>query len=270
MRLLFLGRNSLMTVVTFATLLSALGLFGQLAAAADVCDTSEFRSRDCTTGTIIEDRVDVEATEGPEGSIPPRGSPPPATSNEGTDAEPPVGGDALTPNGQRFFDDFTIVGPVTIADLASFRPLTGTTHMEPNGWTIAGLPTNFWITATTHTLTGPLLDRPATVQFTPVATRYTYGDGTPTVRTPLGGSWASSGMPEFSATGTSHIYRSTGTYTVTPQVDFTVRYSYDGGAWVPVDGILTATADPLTANVVRASTVLVADDCLEAPNGPGC
>jgi hypothetical protein len=142
--------------------------------------------------------------------------------------------------------------------------------MEPNGWTVAGLPTNFWITATTHTLTGPLLDRPATVQFTPVATRYTYGDGTPTVRTSLGGSWASSGMAEFSETGTSHIYRSTGTYTVTPQVDFTVQYSYDGGAWVPVDGILTATADPLTANVVRASTVLVADDCLEAPNGPGC
>jgi hypothetical protein len=219
------------------------------------------------TATIDGGEVDVEATNDKPGGTPPN-SPPRTPSNEGATATEPMGG--AVPTEPPFWDDITIVGPVTIADLASFRPLTGTTHMEPNGWTVAGLPTNFWITATTHTLTGPLLDRPATVQFTPVATRYSYGDGTPTVRTPLGGSWASSGMPEFSETGTSHIYRSTGTYTVTPQVDFTVRYSYDGGAWVPVDGILTATADPLTANVVRASTVLVADDCLEAPNGPGC
>jgi hypothetical protein len=217
--------------------------------------------------TIEGPNAVLEGTDGRPGSTP---SAAPATRPDPFTAPTPSPADAVTPNGQQYFDDITIVGPVTIADLASFRPLTGTTQMEPNGWTVAGLPTNFWVTATTHTLTGPLLDRPATVQFTPVATRYNYGDGTPTVRTPLGGSWASSGMAEFSETGTSHIYRSTGTYTVTPQVDFTVQYSYDGGAWVPVDGILTATADPLTANVVRASTVLVADDCLEAPNGPGC
>ncbi|PRY67713.1 hypothetical protein B0I08_106322, partial [Glaciihabitans tibetensis] len=33
------------------------------------------------------------------------------------------------------------VEPVTLEDIASFHPDTGTTQMEPNGWTIAGLPT---------------------------------------------------------------------------------------------------------------------------------
>jgi hypothetical protein len=218
--------------------------------------------------SIDEEEVDIGATNDTSGTTPPTNSPPRTSPNEDISGGQPAEG--AGPTEPPFWDDITIIEPVTLADLASFRPLTGTTNMEPNGWTIAGLPTNFWNTATTHTLTGPLLDRPATVQFTPIATRYNYGDGTPPVRTPLGGSWATSGVAEFGDTSTSHIYRNPGTYTVTPQVDFTVRYSYDGGAWVPIDGILTANADSLTANVVRASTVLVTDDCIGTPNGPGC
>jgi hypothetical protein len=218
--------------------------------------------------SISDGRVDLDATNDTPGATPPTNSPPRTSPNDDISGGQPAEG--AGPTEPPFWDDITIIEPVTLADLASFRPLTGTTNMEPNGWTIAGLPTNFWNTATTHTLTGPLLDRPATVQFTPVATRYNYGDGTPPVRTPLGSSWANTGVAEFGPTNTSHIYRTTGTYTVTPQIDFTVQYTYNGGAWVPIDGILTASADSLTATVVRASTVLVTDDCIGTPNGPGC
>ena len=216
--------------------------------------------------TINGPDVVIEGTVERPGTTP---SAPPMQLGPVVDPAPsPV--EALTPNGQRFWDEFVIIEPITLADLASFRPDTGTTHMQPNGWTIAGLPTNFWIDTQPHTLSGLLLDLPATVQFTPVAARFSYGDNTPTVRTPLGSSWTNAGVVEFSPTSTSHTYRTTGTYTITPRVDFTVQYSYDGSEWIPIDGILTATADPLTATVVRASTVLVAGDCTQLPNGPGC
>jgi hypothetical protein len=219
---------------------------------------------------IDDDHVDIDASNDRPGtptsspSAPPRTRPSPGPS----DAIDPMPG--VAPADPPFWEPWEIVEPVTIEDLASFRPETGTTHMEPNGWSIAGLPTNFWIDTRTHTLTGPLLDRTAVVQFTPVAARFSYGDNTPTVRTSLGGSWTTSGVAEFGPTSTSHIYRGTGTFTVTPRVDFTVRYSYDGGEWIPIEGILTATGDALTAAVVRAKTVLVTDDCTRTPEAPGC
>jgi hypothetical protein len=77
---------------------------------------------------------------------------------------------------------------VTLDDLASFAPVEGAPHMEPTGWSVAGLPTNFWITTSSHVVDGLLFDRPASVRFTPAAARYSYGDGTAAVRTPLGSS----------------------------------------------------------------------------------
>jgi hypothetical protein len=160
--------------------------------------------------------------------------------------------------------------PVTLDDLASFAPVEGAPHMEPSGWSVAGLPTNFWITTSSHVVDGELFDRPASVRFTPAAARYSYGDGTAAVRTPLGSSWAAAGAAEFSSTATSHTYANTGVYTVTVGVDFTVEYSYNGSTWVPVEGTLTSTPPPLTAQIVRANTVIVGADCAAEPAGIGC
>jgi hypothetical protein len=160
--------------------------------------------------------------------------------------------------------------PVTLDDLASFAPVEGAPHMEPTGWSVAGLPTNFWITTSSHVVDGELFGRPASVRFTPAAARYNYGDGTAAVRTPLGSSWAAAGAAEFSSTATSHTYANTGVYTVTVGVDFTVEYSYNGSTWVPVEGTLTSTPPPLTAQIVRANTVIVGADCAAEPAGIGC
>ncbi|MBC7589829.1 MAG: hypothetical protein H7226_02140, partial [Salinibacterium sp.] len=36
------------------------------------------------------------------------------------------------------------VQPITLADIASFRPASGVAAMEPNGWMVVGLDTNFF------------------------------------------------------------------------------------------------------------------------------
>ena len=50
---------------------------------------------------------------------------------------------------------------VTISDIATFRPRPGTDHMQPDGWTIAGLDTNFYALAPQQVVPGTLLGRPA-------------------------------------------------------------------------------------------------------------
>ncbi|MCU1549518.1 MAG: hypothetical protein JWR36_78, partial [Glaciihabitans sp.] len=41
-------------------------------------------------------------------------------------------------------DPFGVVSPVSIRDLRRFHPNPGTDHMQPSGWTVIGLDTNFY------------------------------------------------------------------------------------------------------------------------------
>jgi hypothetical protein len=236
------------------------------------------------TPEITDKAVDLSGKGGQQGNNPP--PPPPPDQQGGSNDQPPppkavaAPGNGLQPAPvcapEAYYDCFEIVEPiepieqVTLDDLASFAPVEGAPHMEPTGWSVAGLPTNFWITTSSHVVDGLLFDRPASVRFTPAAARYSYGDGTAAVRTPLGSSWAAAGAAEFSSTATSHTYANTGVYTVTVGVDFTVEYSYNGSTWVPVEGTLTSTPPPLTAQIVRANTVIVGADCAADPAGIGC
>lgn len=167
-------------------------------------------------------------------------------------------------------DPYTVTRPVTIEDLASFRPDAGVQHMEPNGWGIAGLDTNFFATVGGQILAGDLLGRPAEVRFTPVAYAWDYGDGTRTEHASPGGSWSASGAAEFEPTATSHVYERRGRYAATLTVRFGAEYRYDGGAWVPVQGTLRAVAPALSVQVVTGSTALVGSDCDRRTTAPGC
>lgn len=167
---------------------------------------------------------------------------------------------------------YTFTMPVTLSDLARFRPDPGSDHMQPNGWMIVGLDTNFYAHATQHVKSGTLLDRPASVRFTPVRYRWTYGDGaTRTTATP-GATWQALGLREFDATATSHVYRSPGTYYIDLTIGFAPEYRYaDATEWIPVSGLIWVPANRLVAVAAAgAKTVLVQDECTVNPHGPGC
>jgi len=161
-------------------------------------------------------------------------------------------------------------GPITWADLAAFRPSAATLRMEPNGWMVLGLPTNYYLSAGVNVQSGTLLGAPASVRFTPAGYRWSYGDGASSTTGTPGSSWAAAGLPEFSTTATSHVYDEAGTYQPSAEVNWAAEYTLDGVTWVPVEGSLPLPAPPLSGVTTDPSTVLVARDCIRNTSAPGC
>jgi hypothetical protein len=159
---------------------------------------------------------------------------------------------------------------VRVSDLVNFKPMLPVQGMEPPGWMVVGLPTNFFATAFVHTRSGSLLGFPAEVRFTPAGYSWDYGDGSARRSMTGGAPWAALGLPEFSQTATSHSFSERATRVITLVVSYSAQYRFAGQGWRNVAGSLTVPADPLTAIVGDARTVLVDRDCLRRPRGPGC
>jgi hypothetical protein len=159
---------------------------------------------------------------------------------------------------------------VRVSDLQNFPAPIAPTGMEPNGWAIVGLATNFWTGASTQISDGLLLGQPAQVMFTPTSYHWNYGDGN-TATSPNGGaSWQALGLAEFTTTPTSHQYAAKDTYSAVLTIDYHADYSFGDQGWRPVEGIVTVPSAPITITAANESTVLVAEDCLANPHGPGC
>jgi hypothetical protein len=207
-------------------------------------------------GSVGNGGVDLTGNAGAPGSGTGSGAP----GDPGTPVDP----------GTVIRDEYTVTEPLTISDLAHFRPDPGIDHMQPNGWMVVGLPTNFYAEVGPQIHDGTLLGQPASVRFTPVTWYWTYGDGHSATRATKGNTWAALGKREFDETPTSHIYRSTGTYFIDLDIDFAAEYRFAGGPWVPVIGVVRVPANRLVATAGDAKTVLVQHDCAANPSGPGC
>lgn len=268
-------RQFLRTVTALAVILATLTPASQVLAADNGCQPADAIIGTCVTATV----GDEDVTLGIDVTQP--GSPQPP-SGGGGDSTPvpeitacatptPTGPCGVLGAGR---DSFTITAPpaapVTLSDIASFRPTTGISGMQPNGWMIVGLDTNFFSSARQQVVDGVLLGRPASVRFTPVGWRWTYGDDTSaTVATP-GAPWASLGLAEFSPTPGSHVYRAAGTYDIDLSVAYVAEYRFGTGGWTAIAGTLVVASNRLTASAGGATTVLVERECTLNPRGPGC
>ena len=248
-------------MLIIAALLIGLGT----ATVVDGCTGGAVRDGDtCSvTGTLGPDEAILDAnvngggsSAGSDGSGDPAASVPPDKCIVGVIVKEGICADAPT--------------TVTLSDVAAFRPDVGTNAMQPNGWAVVGLDTNFLSRGGADVVAGTLLGGPAEVRFTPVAWHWSYGDGANRRATTAGGLWAELGIPEFDATPTSHVYAAKGTYTITLTIDYVAEYRLGSGAWVPIAGVLSLPSNPLTITVGSAKTVLVEDDCRVNPSGPGC
>jgi hypothetical protein len=142
--------------------------------------------------------------------------------------------------------------------------------MEPNGWVVAGLDANFYALVEQQLVPGTLLGQPATVRFTPLSYHWDYGDGAAVVRFTKGGTWARLGLADFAPTPTSHVYRADGDYVIRLTIDFRAEYRLGSAAYRPVAGTIALPANELRVTVTGAKTVLVDQDCVADPSGPGC
>ena len=125
---------------------------------------------------------------------------------------PPV--DLEVPRGDVRVDDPGSRSRSLCSDIASFRPTPGVQHMQPDGWTVPGLDTNFYAVTGVHVVNGTLLGQPASVRFTPVAFHWNYGDGTAATRTTKGGTWSALGVHEFDRRRPATSTRHDGRYTI--------------------------------------------------------
>ncbi len=149
----------------------------------------------------------------------------------------------------------------TISDLASFKPQTPTIAGEPDGWALKGRPANFVAPVDAHVVAGTLLGRPADVRFTPVTWHWNFGDGSTATSSSGGDTWEHLGLPRFSTTPTSHVYRERSRYTVSLGIEYRADYRYDGGDWNPIEGTLTVPVGSEPVRVFVGSTVLTARGC---------
>ncbi|MBX3093422.1 MAG: hypothetical protein KF680_02605 [Cryobacterium sp.] len=165
---------------------------------------------------------------------------------------------------------YDAVAAVTLSDIAHFRPTPGRNLMEPNGWMVVGLHTNFYAQSSAHVVTGELRGAPAWVRFTPIGYRWWYGDGASHYSMTKGNTWSALGLSEFARTPNSHVYGAPGTYHIDLSIVFRAEYRYAAESFYPIAGTLTVPANRLVAVAGAATTVLVEDDCTRNPTGPGC
>lgn len=157
----------------------------------------------------------------------------------------------------------------TLSDVASFAPVLTPVAGEPGGFGIVGMPVNFVAEAATHSATGELFSLPVTVRFTPVAFVFEHGDGTSRTSTTGGATWAALGLPQFSATPTSHAYAARGVYAARVAVRYSAAVDF-GTGWRDVAGLLELAGPTSTITVLEARTALVQHTCTERPTGPAC
>lgn len=160
------------------------------------------------------------------------------------------------------------VDPITIEDLAAFRPIVGELVVEPDGWGVVGTPTNFYATAESHTMQGDLLGSAVTVRWTPTTYAFDYGDGTTQTTEGSGAAWSGTGE-QWTETSTSHAYSSRDDVAASLTVTFTAEVDA-GGGWFQVPGSLPVEAPAVPVKVFEVDTVLTAGDCAAAPTAPGC
>ncbi|KQP01530.1 hypothetical protein [Leifsonia sp. Leaf264] len=162
--------------------------------------------------------------------------------------------------------------PTTLSldDIASFRPASPVQGMEPDGWAVAGLPANFFITAETETVAGTLLGFDVRVRFTPVGYHWSSSDGASASSSVGGASWAALGVPEFAPTPTSLTFTSIGRISVSASVDYAAEFSFGSQPWREIAGTLAVSANEIIVTAADAETVLVARNCVRNPSGPGC
>lgn len=235
---------------------------------ADPCD---LRVQKCETKTSASNNGAETVLRGELTKVPldtgQPGSSGPRAGSPGSSAVAPV-----PPPPAVVRDGYTVTIPVTLADLAKFRPTSAIDFMEPNGWMIVGLSANFYAHASTHVKAGELLGGPASVRFTPVQYTWTYGDGAVRNSTTPGATWMELGFNEFDETRTSHIYRAPGRYAIDLTVGYAPEYRLGTSpGWIPVNGLVWGPANRLIAVAsANAKTVLVENECTTNPNGPGC
>lgn len=149
--------------------------------------------------------------------------------------------------------------PTNASHLRGFRPTKPTIRVEPDAWSLPGLPLNVYAEAYRHRVRGELLGWPVEVRFTPVAYYWDYGDGSRRTVGQTGASLASLGQRQFRPTATSHGFERPGDYSINLRVDYRVEFRFEDDAFDDIDGVVSAQATSKNVEVLTVSPLLLGD-----------
>ena len=147
--------------------------------------------------------------------------------------------------------------PRFASDLEGFRPEQPGITVQPDGWSLPRLPTNFVAKASTHRDSGELLGWPVEVRFRPVAFHWDYGDGSGLSTGQKGSTWGQKGQRQFDRTATSHVYRAPGSYRVRLVVEYEVEIRFEDDEFDSLEGTLTRSASDVVVQVLTVSPLVV-------------
>lgn len=240
-----------MRTLTVSLLAMLMVLLGGVSKMCDVRD----RHGGCTpSAEISTGKVTLKGSTHAKGGAPQR------NANAAGDAvepqkptEPPIppGGVVDLPDTDRrspFYihrDTFSVIRPITASDVAEYLVSDAQARMQPDGWALVGEPARFFAHASTHTVSGVLLDRPAEVRFSPSRTAWDFGDTHTGRRAPA-------------EPAGQHTYRSPGRYTATLTVSYRAEYRFeDETGWTEVMGTVPGhpVTIPVTVHNARARLI---------------
>jgi hypothetical protein len=158
-----------------------------------------------------------------------------------------------------------LLPPVTQADFRRLPLAAPALTMQPaRGWVLVNIDTIAYSSSRAQTLRTTLLGRAVTVVATPSEFTWDYGDGTRFTTT-------SPGHP-YPDQDVAHVYRKVAASArITLTVTWTGTYQYAGQpAPVPIVGTATTTARTAPFTVEERRAHLVAGDCHQYPDAPGC
>lgn len=256
---------------TLARVTLAVGLVLS-AAASSASDCAGGWTTTCSA-TTDGSQVDVGAgttTPGSSGSSHGSGGQGGGTKGGETSTPPPAPEEVCETSLCRPLYSVVTLPDVTAEDLRSFIPAVPTVTGEPLGLGVVGMPTNLVAGASVQLQSGPLLGYDVTVRFTPTSYRFDHGDGTSRTAVSGGATWARLGVPDYTATPTSHVYGAAGSYRAGVRVVYSAAVDFGTGSWRPVTGSVTSAASFYDVRVVEVRTGLVQRTCAEQPSGPGC
>ena len=156
---------------------------------------------------------------------------------------------------------------VSIDDVAELFAPEPRILSDDEGRGVRHAETNFYTDGEVRTLRTTMNGEEVELRLTPIQYIWDYGDGSaPHVTSVPGGTQPGFDVP----TATSHVYEETGAYPVTLTTVYVGEVRYEGGDWERIDGQITRTAAPETADIWTTSTRNVAGDCAADPGAWGC
>ncbi|GAA5228140.1 hypothetical protein GCM10025778_26730 [Paeniglutamicibacter antarcticus] len=161
--------------------------------------------------------------------------------------------------------DIAKVTPERFRDL----PLLASTIIsQPENFSLRNGHAHMYANSKSQSFNVTIFDQDVRIRALPVSYGWNYGDGTTRQLSFPGTAMAKRGFDE--PTTSSHVYKETGDFGVGLTTRFRGEYSTEGGPWTPIPGVANVPSEPITMSVWRTKKILVAENCNQDQNSPGC